>query len=408
MESKASEAAAMNTGSKPLGMWGGALIVAGTSTGAGMLALPVVTSPSGFLPSIVVLVACWAFMTITGLLFAELSLWLKKEVNILSMAKKTLGRGGAAIAWCLYLFLFYCLTVAYLVGGANFVTDITGPNVSDTFRIALVGLILVALVAQGKKIVDPINRCLMVGLLIAYGGFVVVGASSVRLELLQHGNWGNAIFALPVAFTSFGFQGTVPTLASWMHYDAKKIRSSIVIGTSVTLLIYIVWQSLLLGIVPPEGPHGLIETLKSGQDAVHPLHYFTNSQAVWTLGRAFAFFALATSFLGVGVGLMDFLSDGLGIAKKGIGKLALLGLSFGVPFLLAILYPHIFLDALGLAGGFGCALLLGLLPIAMIWNAQRVHGFTIPSSSWIFSKVTWICLLFFITFEIGVEIWSLL
>lgn len=98
--------------------FGGSLIVAGTSIGAGMLALPVVTGPAGFVPSIAVLVACWAFMTITGLLFAELSLWLKSDANILSMAKRTLGKPGLIATWVLYLFLFYSLTIAYMVGGA--------------------------------------------------------------------------------------------------------------------------------------------------------------------------------------------------------------------------------------------------------------------------------------------------
>ena len=394
--------------SKVLGTFGGALIVTGTSVGAGMLALPVVTSPAGFFPSIAVLIVCWAFMTITGLLFAELSLWLKKEANILSMAKKTLGGVGAAVTWVLYLFLFYCLTVAYLVGGANFVTDVTGPALSDAARVGLVAFLLIALVAQGRKIVDPINRFLMIGLFIAYGGFVLIGSPSVRLELLQLGEWSKGLYALPVAFTSFGFQGTVPTLASWMHYDAAKLRRSIIIGTSITLLIYLVWQWLFLGIVPQEGPHGLVETLKAGQDAVHPLHYFTNNQAIWTLGRAFAFFALATSTLGVGVGLVDFLADGLGISKKGVSKKALLlTLAFGVPLLLATAYPHVFLQALGLAGGFGCALLLGVLPIVMVWKAENSLGLVISRPSWVFSRPALTCLLIFVIFEIGIEFSSL-
>ncbi|MBS0656295.1 MAG: tyrosine transporter [Verrucomicrobia bacterium] len=393
---------------KVMGTFGGALIITGTSIGAGMLALPVVTSPAGFLPSIAVLIACWAFMTITGLLFAELSIWLKQEVNILSMARKTLGAPGAAITWILYLFLFYCLTVAYLVGGAGFLTDFTSFGLSDTARVGLVAFVLIALIANGRRIVDPINRVLMIGLIAAYVGFVLIGSPAVRLDLLQHGDWSKASFALPVAFTSFGFQGTVPTLASWMQYDAAKIRRSIVIGTTITLLIYIIWQWLFLGIVPPDGPHGLVATLEAGQDAVHPLYYFTNNQAIWTLGRAFAFFALATSTLGVGVGLVDFLADGLGIAKRGLSRMALLLiLAFGVPLLFAATHPHVFLEALGLAGGFGCAILLGVLPIIMIWKAEKSCNCTI-SRSWIYSKPAYAALLLFVIFEISVEIFSLI
>ena len=41
---------------------------------------------------------------------------MKEEQILFSMAENTLGLAGKTIAWLLYLFLFYCLTIAYLVG----------------------------------------------------------------------------------------------------------------------------------------------------------------------------------------------------------------------------------------------------------------------------------------------------
>ncbi len=382
--------------------FGGSLIVAGTSIGAGMLALPVVTGPSGFFPSIATLVACWAFMTITGLLFAELSLWLKSDANILSMAKNTLGKPGLAVTWALYLFLFYSLTIAYMVGGANLLTELFGPNTSDVFRIILFSVVAVAIVSLGKKVIDPTNRLLMIGLFIAYGCFVAIGFPQVKLEQLFVSDWSAAAFALPVTFTSFGFQGTVPTLASWMHYDKKRLRRAICIGTSITLLIYIAWQGLFLGIVPRDGPNGLIETLQEGRDAVYPLQYFTNNPWIWGLGRAFAFFALTTSFLGVGIGLVDFLADGLKLQKQD-NKIRLLLLAFGFPLIFSLCFPHVFLQALGLAGGFGCAALLGVLPILMVWKAKFFDGQPLGDASWLFSRKFFIFLLAFVLFEMVIE-----
>ncbi len=370
--------------------FGGSLIVAGTSIGAGMLALPVVTGPAGFIPSIGVLVVCWAFMTMTGLLFAELSLWLKSDANILSMAKKTLGKPGLFITWILYLFLFYSLTIAYMVGGGNLLTELFGTGSSDTIRILLFSLTAVAAIALGKKIIDPVNRLLMIGLFVAYGAFVVIGLPTVKSEQLLFSDWSLASLALPVTFTSFGFQGTVPTLASWMHYDRKRLFRAIIIGTTLTLILYIVWQWLFLGIVPRMGPNGLLETLNEGRDAVYPLQYFTNSPWIWGLGRAFAFCALTTSFLGVGIGLIDFLKDGLKVQSRPL----LLLLAFGLPLIIALCYPHIFLQALGVAGGFGCASLLGVLPIIMVWKANINT----------FQKKTYILLLAFVIFEMAIEL----
>ena len=375
---------------------GGALIVTGTSIGAGMLALPVVTGPAGFFPSIIVLLACWAFMTTTGLLMAELALWLKGDANILSMAKKTLGKPGLIAAWVLYLFLFYSLSVAYMVGGGNLLTELFGYDSSDSFRIITFALVAVGVISFGKKIVDPINRLFMIGLFVAYGAFVIIGFPTVDVARLFESNWPLTFLALPVTFASFGFQGTVPLLASWMHYDRRRIRRAIVIGTSITLFIYLVWQWLFLGIVPKEGPNGLLETLREGRDAVYPLQYFTSSAAIWTLGRAFAFFALVTSFLGVGVGLVHFLADGFSLDEQK-NKLRLLLLSFGLPLVIAISFPHIFLSMLGISGGFGCATLLGVMPILMVWKAKLL-----PRSSKLF-----ILLLAFVGFEMLIEIYNI-
>ncbi len=392
--------------------FGGSLIVAGTSIGAGMLALPVVTGPAGFAPSIAVLVACWAFMTITGLLFAELSFWLQSDANILSMAKKTLGKPGLIATWVLYLFLFYSLTIAYMVGGGGMLLELFGNGTSHVFRIILFAIVGVGVIAIGKKVIDPVNRLLMIGLFIAYGCFVVIGLPTIKPEQLAVSDWGLASLALPVTFTSFGFQGTVPTLASWMHYDKTRLRRAIVIGTSLTLLIYVLWQWLFLGIVPRDGPNGLLETLREGRDAVYPLQYFTNSAWVWGLGRAFAFFAVTTSFLGVGIGLMDFLADGLNLDKSK-NKLTLLALAFGLPLGFAICFPHIFLQALGFAGGFGCASLLGVLPILMIWKAKYIDkvvldNVVLGSDSLIFKRPVLCLMLAFVVFEMTIETYNLL
>ena len=48
-------------------------LVTGTTVGAGILALPAVSLASGALPSTVALVGCWAYMTSTGLLIAEVN-----------------------------------------------------------------------------------------------------------------------------------------------------------------------------------------------------------------------------------------------------------------------------------------------------------------------------------------------
>jgi len=391
---------------RKLSTLGGSLIVAGTSIGAGMLGLPSLTGPAGFIPSLGVLVACWAFMMVTGLLYGELALHFRNDANILTMARRTLGRKGKIVAWGVYLFLFYSLLVAYFVGGGNLVHDLFANGVSPSTTVLLFALFLVPVVAIGHRVVDPLNKLCMVGLFLAYAGFVLAGFSHVEMKNLQFQNWSLATAALPIAFTAFGYQGSIPTLASWMHYDKKRLRFSIVCGTFITLCVYILWQWLILGIVPVEGANGLLDTVKAGRDAVHPLQFFTQNSEVYQIARVFAFFAISTSFLGVGIGLVDFWADGLKVEKQRLKmKGGLLLLAFLPPLVFALSYPHVFLSALGTAGGFGSALLLGALPILMVMKARKELFHT--GLGWLKKPAVLLGLLAFVLFEIICEIVNL-
>lgn len=266
---------------------GGTLLVAGTSIGGGMLALPVLTALGGFFPAIVIYLLCWLFMASTGLLLMEACLWMGKESNIISIARYTLGNKGKAAAWILYLFLFYCLTIAYISGGghlvADAITEVIAPLSSPLGSILFV-LIFSPFVYFGARAVDRINFVLMFGLIASFILFLILGASFVNKDYLSHINWKWAVLATPVVFTSFGFQGIIPTLTHYMGQNPWRTRTVIWWGSSIPFITYIVWEWLILGIVPLEGGSGLIETIQKGETAVFPLREFTNHPWIYTIG----------------------------------------------------------------------------------------------------------------------------
>jgi tyrosine-specific transport protein len=382
-------------------IFGGTLLVAGTTIGGGMLALPVLTSLGGFLPSLVVYLCCWFFMTCTGLLFLEVSLWMHKEANIVSMAKATLGLPGKIVAWVVYLFLFYCLTLAYIVGCGNMVVNILGQAIPAWAGSIVFTLAFSPFVFVGARFVGRLNVVLMLGLAVTFCVFVWAGYAFVDPLNLVHRNWTLSVLALPISFASFAYQGIIPTLIHYMGNDAKKARTAILIGSFIPLIIYVIWQWLILGIIPA---YGLAAALEKGQNAVEPLNQFIHSPIIYVIGQYFAFFALLTSFFGVSLGLMDFLADGFQWKKTSLNKLALCLMVFVPPLIIACLYPHIFLKALDFAGGIGCALLLGLLPILMVWSGRYKQGLkaecVLPGG-----KPVLLILLIFVVFELTCELY---
>jgi tyrosine-specific transport protein len=329
-------------------------------------------------------------------------LWKQKEVNLISMASYTLGNAGKGAAWILYIFLFYSLMVAYIAGGGQIVNDLL-----ELFpflpKLPFLGsLIFIAALSPfvyiGAKAVDRINLFLMIGLFVSFFLFVFFGVNHIEAPKLFHKNFPLAIGATPIVFASFAFQGIVPTLTTYLQRDRTKVRLAIILGISIPFLIYALWEGLILGIIP-------LEELKlaqvAGLSAVHPLKKILDFPWLFRIGEFFAFFALVTSFLGVALGLLDFLADGLKVKKTFKGRFLLCSIIFLPPFLFTLINPTLFLTALEYAGGIGCALLLGLLPILMTWWGRYIHKF--PGQRLLLGgKISLIALSLFIFFELYV------
>lgn len=106
-------------------VFGGSFLIAGTTIGVGMLALPVVTGPGGFVPAMTIYLITWLFMLCTGLLLLEVCTWMPKDANLITMTQRLLGNWGKDLCWLVYLFLFVTVMTAHLVGGGNILHEIS-------------------------------------------------------------------------------------------------------------------------------------------------------------------------------------------------------------------------------------------------------------------------------------------
>jgi tyrosine-specific transport protein len=243
----------------------------------------------------------------------------------------------------------------------------------------------------------------MAGIVVTYLLFIIMSATHVDVNLLRRAEWSKAWGALPVVFTAFGYQSLIPTLMAYMNRNIKRVKLAIILGTSIPFVIYVIWELLILGIVPPFGPGGLIEALKKGQNAVDPLGQFLENPTLHSVGTAFAFFALTTSFIGISIAYVDFLADGLKIANKGLNKLGLCAIVFLIPLAITLINPKIFFEALNAAGGIGVALLLGVMPILMVWVGRYKKGHSLIHQQVPGGKPFLTILMAFVLFELVFE-----
>ena len=353
---------------------GGVLLVAGTTIGAGMLALPVMSAFVGFIPSIAIFFLCWGVMLATAFFFLDANFAVEGEPNLISMVHKTLGGWGKGVSWIIYLLLLYSLTAAYIsassplfVSAIQYVTGYTIPHWLGPFCLPLIFGFFVYLGTLG---VDIVNRILMLGLCISYLLLVGFLPEHVDGSLLAHVDWDPTLMIFPVVITSFGYHIIIPSLTTYMNHDKKKLRWILVVGSLLPLVIYLLWQVLVLGIVPLGGENGLVHAWQHGVSATQPLTHIVTNRWIKVGAHFFSFFAIVTSFLGVTLSLSDFLTDGFKIKKSWEGRLIACLLTFIPPLIFVFTYQRGFFVALDYAGVF-VAILLIFLPAMMAWKLKK-------------------------------------
>ncbi|CAM4481112.1 MAG: Tyrosine-specific transport protein [Legionella sp.] len=355
---------------------GGILLIVGTSIGGGMLALPVSTAEVGFTNSIFFLFFCWLVMTAGALLVLEVNLRLPAGSNMISMAKSTLGLPGQIIAWITYLFLLYTLLSAYISGGSDVFNNLlhkVGINLPTSLTSILFTILFSLIVYKGIRSVDYVNRGLMFGKLGVYALLVVIISPHASSEGLTGGSARAFTGTLMILITSFGYASIIPSLRDYFGEDIRSLRRVILLGSLIPLVCYIIWDAVIMGVVSREGDNGLIALMSSEHATSGLTEALSQSvQSQWISGF-FGFFTsicMLTAFLGVSLGLFDFLADGLKLKKSGNQGKYILALTFLPPLAVVLLNPGIYLHALSYAG-VCCVILLLLLPAIMAWKGRK-------------------------------------
>lgn len=351
-------------------------LIAGTCIGGGMLALPLSSSLIGFWPSLIVMLVSCIFMTLTGLLYLEATLWEKNESHVISLSKQFLNKFGQIVCWITYLFIGYASLIAYTAGGGKEIsftfTKIFNIPISNQQGIITFLIIFGSLTYLGSKILNKVNTILFISMITAYIFMLTLIPNEINFNLLERQNWssGHFFFLTPLMLTTFSFPGIVPTIVPYLEKDVKATRIAIIGGTCLTFIFYFLWLLMILGTVPHEGPNGLQEAFYCDISSTECLHYAIQNPLFSYAAQFFAFFALTTSFLGIGLALFDFLSDGLKISKTSQGKIILTFLIAIPTLLFALYFERAFITALELTGGIGDSIISGIIPAIMVWNGR--------------------------------------
>lgn len=349
---------------------GATFLIAGTTIGAGMLALPMTSASFGFTRSIILLAAIWLYMLISAGITVEIS--HGKGQSIAAIAEARLGTWGSHIAAISMLTLFWSLLWCYISGGSSILYQEMAGKLPITVLVLAFTLLFGIFVTICTRATDYANRFLFLTKIAIFTVIIMGLLPFVRCENLTSKAVSTQLslhHVIPVFFTSFGFHGCIPSLITYLDGDKKSTYISLVLGSLIALVVFILWQTITLGIV---GNH-----ITGAEDVgvfISHLTLKTNHPYLSFLTNAFAFLAIATSFLGVALGLFDYISEWF---KKENGiqtRLKVAALTFGLPLILAFLYPNGFITALGCAA-VALSLLAVILPCLVAFKEKEHSSF---------------------------------
>ncbi|KKM64899.1 hypothetical protein LCGC14_1496710 [marine sediment metagenome] len=290
-------------------VFGSTLLISGCCIGAGILGLPLVSFSSGFFLSLIPLIISWSYMYLSGLMLLEIYIGEKKNINLTGLLKKTLGDRGKIIGAGLFLFLFYSILTAYLNASSIIIQDsiksIFKIDISQTFTLIINGLLLFFIILFKTRKIDFINRFLVFIMFFFYLCLVGLGSFQVNLEnFITSHNVNTIIYAMPVFIVSFGYQNLIPTISHYLNYDIKSIKSAIFRGTILSLIVYLIWNFIILGMISNKS----LSMTESNTIFITRLFKYSSPMIMFLINN-FAFFAIITSLLTVSLSFVNFLSD---------------------------------------------------------------------------------------------------
>ncbi len=340
----------------------GMMITAGTAIGAGMFSLPVVSSGMWFVPSIICLLVFWYLNLLSSYYLLEINFHFVKGASFNTFVTDILGKEWNVVANISIAFLLYILLYAYFSAFGNIVTHTLGLQAISENTMAkggvslLTGGLLALVIWIGTAAVGRFSTVLLVGMIITYVMSMSGLALSVDIDKLFNLGASDtnyepyALASLPYFVTAFGFATVVPSFYKFFDRDVKKIKSSLLYGSALALLVYAIFIFVSFGNISRDDFVPISAAGGNMGDIVGALQQGGGSSFLNTLLDLFANFAIITSFLGVGLSLFDFVADKFSFEDDGSGRFKSALISFLPVAILSFFFPNGFLLAIGYAG----------------------------------------------------------
>jgi amino acid permease len=316
-----------------------------------------VASKSGLSLFVILLVLLGFIVIVLNLMYGEITLRTKKKGRLVGYCGKYLGKNGKRFAMLIALFSLYANILAYIIIGGVFLNALFSDYFggSEFIYSAIMFFVISMGIYVSLKMVSVIELLMVVFLFVAMFGIIIKGSALVNSNNLLTTNFSQAFFPFGAILFSLGALSAIPELEHIIKEKKERIKNVIIWGGIITIIVFLLFVAVVLGITGAN----------TSEDALSGVNTVMGNGIV-TIGLIFGVFAIATSFLMIGINLKEIFWYDYHLSEKKAWLLACF-----VPFIIFLLGLRDFITVVsitgGIAGGF-----VGILIIASFYRAKKV------------------------------------
>ncbi|WP_237611904.1 aromatic amino acid transporter [Aeromonas media] len=292
-------------------------------------------------------------MTVSGWMLLEAFKPYELTASFNSVTKDLLGHKINVFNNLTVYFVGGILLYAYITSSGLILSGLLGIN--SQFASVLFVLVFSCFVWHSTRAVDRISVVLIAFMVLSFVFGVSGLAANIDATRLFHslteelGQAPYALAMLPVALTSFGYHHSVASMRAY-YGEEQKAKQAILGGTLIALALYLLWLLSIFGNLPRSAFGPVIAKGGDVDVLLGALASVIESKRVSNAINLFSMAAILSSFIGVGLGVFDYLADLFKFDNSRAGRAKSWGVTFLPPLLLSLLFPFGFVVAIGYAG----------------------------------------------------------
>ncbi|OOF65459.1 aromatic amino acid transporter [Rodentibacter sp. Ppn85] len=366
-------------------IFGGSCIIASVCVGAGMLGLPTSGAGAWTIWSAVAICLTMILMTLSGWLLLEAYSTYDLRASFSTVTKDMLGSTINAINNLAVYFVGGILLYAYTTASGGIIENLIKPWINlGSSGLAICSTIFVLVfsyfVWHSTRIVDRISVLLIVFMGLTFVISISGLAVNISLDKLfdiggKEGAYAKyAIGMFPVALTSFGYHHSVCSMRAY-YGEERKAKYAILGGTGIALTLYLIWVFVIFGNLPRDQFAPILESGGNLDVLLNTLGNVIESNTVKQMINAFSIAAILSSFIGVGLGVFDYLADFFKFDDSKTGRAKSWIVTFLPPLIMSILFPLGFLKAIGYAGAVA-TIWTCIIPALLVYKSRKRYHTT--------------------------------